>query len=592
MKKTTSINTKRILNVYWQHVRRYKGPTLWIFLFIAFANTIDVLTPLFYKRFFDLLSGETAVESSLVPGLLIKTLVFVVCFRLLTWMGWRCANFMSNWFQPRIMADLEQTSLSSLHEHSYRFFSNNFAGSLVRKVSRLSRSFEQLADQIQFHFIPLTIVITGNLIVLFSRSILLASILLVWIVIFMLVNILYARWKLAYDFKRSAIDSEATGVLADSVTNAITVKFFTGKLFENRLFKEVTERLRKANTFTWNLGELLEAFQSFFMTMIEFVILYFSVKLWQEGVLTIGDFALIQGYLIGIFMKIWDFGRSVRHVFTALADADEMVDILNLPQEVQDSHQAQELHVQESRIEFQDVSFYFNKTRQILHNMNLVITPKEKVALVGPSGAGKSTITKLLFRFFEIEQGKILVSGQDIAHVTQESLREQIALVPQEPILFHRTILENIRYGRRDASDEEVIEAAKKAHAHEFIQMLSEGYSTYVGERGVKLSGGERQRIAIARAILKNAPILVLDEATSSLDSESEALIQQALEELMRDKTTIVIAHRLSTIMKMDRILVIDEGKVVESGTHQELLEKKENIYKKLWEIQAGGFIK
>ncbi|MBI2473660.1 ABC transporter ATP-binding protein [Candidatus Uhrbacteria bacterium] len=592
MKKTNNINTKRILNVYWQHIRHYKGPVLWIFFFIAFANTIDVLTPLFYKRFFDLLSGEVVVESSLVPGLLVKTLIFVVCFRLLTWMGWRCSNFMSSWFQPRIMADLEQTSLSTLHEHSYRFFSNNFGGSLVRKVSRLSRSFEQLADQIQFHFIPLTIVIAGNLIVLFSRSVLLASILLVWIVIFMFVNILYARWKLAYDFKRSEIDSEATGVLADSVTNAITVKLFTGKLFEKGLFKEVTERLRKANTFTWNLGELLEAFQSFFMTMIEFVILYFSVKLWQQGVLTIGDFALIQGYLIGIFMKIWDFGRAVRHVFTALADADEMVEILDLPQEVQDSPQAATLQVQESRIEFQNVSFYFNKTRQILNNMNLVIEPKEKVALVGPSGAGKSTITKLLFRFFEIEQGKILVSGQDIAHVTQESLREHIALVPQEPILFHRTILENIRYGRRDASDEEVVEAAKKAHAHEFIQTLSEGYKTYVGERGVKLSGGERQRVAIARAILKNAPILVLDEATSSLDSESEALIQEALEELMRDKTTIVIAHRLSTIMKMDRILVIDEGHVVETGTHQELLQKKENIYKKLWEIQAGGFIK
>ncbi|HAU65970.1 TPA: hypothetical protein DCW61_01340 [Candidatus Uhrbacteria bacterium] len=592
MKKTNAINTKQILKVYWQHVRRYKGPAFLILLFIVFANIIDVITPLFYKRFFDLLSGETSADPALIPGLLIKTLLFVVCFRLFIWMGWRCSNLISNWFQPRIKVDLEQTSLSHLHEQAYRFFSNNFAGSLVRKVGRLSRSFEEIADQVQFHFIPLTIVLTGNLIVLSTRSRLLALILLVWIALFMIFNLIYARWKLKHDFKRSEIDSEATGILADSITNAITVKLFTGKVFENRIFREVTERLRKANTFTWNLGELFESFQSFFMIMIEFVILYFSVKLWQKGVLTIGDFALIQGYLIGIFMKIWDFGRAVRRVFTAFADADEMVQILNLPQEVKDRDQAKELQMNKSQIEFKQVSFGFNKTRQILHDMNFVIVSKEKVALVGPSGAGKSTITKLLFRFFNVEQGQIFISGQDIAQVTQESLREQIALVPQEPILFHRSIMENIRYGRREATDEEIIEAARKAHAHEFIQTFSEGYSTYVGERGVKLSGGERQRIAIARAILKNAPILVLDEATSSLDSESESLIQQALGELMHDKTTIVIAHRLSTIMKMDRILVIDKGRVVESGTHQQLLQKKENIYKKLWEIQAGGFIK
>jgi ATP-binding cassette, subfamily B, bacterial len=288
---------------------------------------------------------------------------------------------------------------------------------------------------------------------------------------------------------------------------------------------------------------------------------------------------------------LWNVGRAIRKLYEALANADEMIEILNTPHEVKDARNAKELQVQTGRIEFQNVYFSFNKTRRILKDMNLVIKPKEKVALVGPSGAGKSTITKLLFRFFDVERGKIIVGNQNIAKVTQDSLRENIALVPQEPILFHRTIMDNIRYGRRDAMDKEVIEAAKRAHAHEFIEGLQDGYETFVGERGVKLSGGERQRVAIARAILKNAPILVLDEATSSLDSESEALIQEALEELMRDKTTIVIAHRLSTIMKMDRIVVIEDGKVTESGTHKQLLRKKDNIYKKLWEIQAGGFI-
>jgi ATP-binding cassette subfamily B protein len=558
---------------------------------IAFANLTNVYVPVLYKRFFDLLTnGSVGVEEILFSSL-IRVIVLIAGLHVLEWIAWRVASLISTWFQPRVMADLQQTSLSYLHEHSYKFFSNNFAGALVRKVNRLARSFEDFADQIQFHFLPLTVTLVGSLSVLFTRSRLLAGILFLWAVLFLLMNLLYARWKLTYDFKSAAIDSEATGVLADSITNSITVKLFTGRLFESGLYREVTERMRKAQTFTWRLGEYMDAFQAGFMFLVEFVIMYAAVRLWQQGLLTVGDFALIQGTLLTLFWKIWDFGRAIRHLFTAFADADEMVQILKAPHEVIDVRRAGELQVTKGQIDFKEAVFSFNKTRRVLDRMNLTILPQEKVALVGPSGAGKSTITKLLFRFYDLAGGKIFIDGMEIAKVTQESLRASIALVPQEPILFHRSILENIRYGRRDATDEEVIEAAKKAHAHEFIEELPQRYGTFVGERGVKLSGGERQRVAIARAILKNAPILVLDEATSSLDSESESLIQEALVELMRDKTTIVIAHRLSTIMKMDRILVIQKGKVVDSGTHAELLKKSGGMYKKLWEIQAGGFV-
>jgi ABC-type multidrug transport system fused ATPase/permease subunit len=268
-----------------------------------------------------------------------------------------------------------------------------------------------------------------------------------------------------------------------------------------------------------------------------------------------------------------------------------MIEIFDTPHGVKDTTDAKPLVVGKGSIALEHVSFGFSEERIILEDFSLTIAAGEKVALVGPSGAGKSTVTKLLLRMYDVTSGAVKVDDQDISKVTQKSLRSAISFVPQEPILFHRSLRDNIRYGRPDASDEEVIEAAKKAHCHEFIESLAEGYDTHVGERGVKLSGGERQRVAIARAILKNAPILILDEATSALDSESEALIQDALRVLMEGKTVIVIAHRLSTIMTMDRIIVIEGGKIAAEGTHDELVNHQGGLYQKLWSIQAGGFI-
>jgi ATP-binding cassette subfamily B protein len=328
-----------------------------------------------------------------------------------------------------------------------------------------------------------------------------------------------------------------------------------------------------------------------FVVCIQIALLFGALHYWQLGQLTIGDFVLIQAYLLTTIQQLFGINRNLRRFYESYADANEMVTILNTPHDVQDILEAPILKVTEGVIDFNDVDFYFHKERPILEKFNLKIKDNEKIALVGPSGAGKSTIIKLLLRFYDVKEGAILIDGQDIDKVTQDSLRDAIAFVPQEPILFHRSLMENIRYGRRDATDEEVLEAARKAHCHEFISGFPEQYETFVGERGVKLSGGERQRVAIARALLKNAPILVLDEATSSLDSESESLIQNALDVLMEGKTVITIAHRLSTIMKMDRIVVIDGGKVVAEGTHAELLEDENGLYHKLWSIQAGGFI-
>jgi len=379
--------------------------------------------------------------------------------------------------------------------------------------------------------------------------------------------------------------------LADTITNHLNIKLFNAFKRETRGYANLNEEVRKLRFFTWTLDNVFEAGQTLLMIGLEIGIFYFAIDFWKQGFLTIGDFVLIQAYLLVIFRQVWNFGRTIRHIYQSLADAEDMTQILETPHEIVDIANAKKLKIETGKIEFKQVDFNYRQTRKVLNQFNLIIKPQEKIALVGPSGAGKSTIVRLLLRLHDINAGNIFIDNQNIAKVTQESLWSTISLVPQDPILFHRTLLENIRYGKSSASDKEVTKAAKLAHCHEFISQLPDKYNTYVGERGIKLSGGERQRVAIARAILRNAPILVLDEATSSLDSESEHYIQDALDSLMKQKTVIVIAHRLSTIMKMDRIIVIDKGGVIEEGTHQDLLTKPDGIYRKLWKIQAGGFI-
>lgn len=394
-----------------------------------------------------------------------------------------------------------------------------------------------------------------------------------------------------FDLERSEAESKATALLADSITNTANVKLFNGYAREVQSFRDANYKVRKLRHFTWQLDGIFDGIQGFLVIVLEVGLFAFAIQLWKQGVITAGDFILLQSYIIIIIYDIWNFGKIIRYLYTDLADAEEMTVTLTTPHGITDVHQAADLEVTAGAITFKKADFFYHNTRKIISHLNLEIKAKEKVAFVGPSGAGKSTVVKLIMRNYDLTGGKIMIDKQDIAKVTQESLWQAVSLVPQDPILFHRTLLENIRYGKPDATDEEVIAAAKLAHCDEFIQEFPEKYTTFVGERGVKLSGGERQRVAIARAILRNAPILVLDEATSSLDSESESLIQDALNNLMRNKTVIVIAHRLSTIMKMDRIVVINRGTIVEEGSHAELLKQPQGLYQQLWKLQAGGFM-
>lgn len=492
--------------------------------------------------------------------------------------------------QTRVMSDLLTTTFGYLLGHSYNFFVTQFAGSLTHKVSKFSRAYETMFDSIILQFMPTLLFVSGATTILFMRNHTLGTALAVWSVCFVVFQVFVSHLRQPIRAARAAADTKVTANLADAISNQATIVLFSGAEYEFGRFGTTVNNWRLALMRSWKADSIIWASVGIFMLLIETALMFGALHFWKQGLLQIGDFVLIQAYLLTTFDRLVSLNRELRRFHDAYADASEMAGILGTLHEVHDAPDAQSLVVTKGVVDFKNVDFHFHEERGIFNNFNLHIKGHEKIALVGPSGAGKSTLTKLILRLFDVKSGTIEIDGQDIAGVTQESLRNAISFVPQEPILFHRTLMENIRYGKRDATDEEVMEAAKKAYCHDFIASLPLGYGTYVGERGVKLSGGERQRVAIARAILKDSPILMLDEATSSLDSGSEILIQRALANLMTGKTVLVIAHRLSTIMKMDRIIALQDGAVAEEGTHQELL-KKDGLYGELWRHQAGGFI-
>ncbi|MEK7124681.1 MAG: ABC transporter ATP-binding protein [Patescibacteria group bacterium] len=581
---------KDVLKFYWEGIKPQKRLFFGLILFVALANITGVIIPVFYKQFFDVITAGY-LNSAIAPKLL--SIIIVIAFlNGLFWLFYRLATIFNFNYQPNAIANLKQNSYNYLMEHSHSFFSNNFTGSLVQRVNRSARSFEHLSDRVIWEVLPLLVKIVSIFTIVYLFNSWIALIILCWAFIFICFNAVFSRWKVKYDIKVAEIDSKTTGYLADTIANQNTIQLFTGFQKESKGYKDATENQAKATSFSWGLDAIVEAVQGFLGFAFEFILFFYAIKYWEQGLITVGIFVLLQAYFIDLIHQLWGFTRIVRDMYHGYADAKEMVEIMLLPHEIKDSPMAKDLKVKKGEIEFRDLTFSFHETRKVLDKINLIVKPGEKIALVGPSGAGKTTFVRLLLRLYIPTAGKILIDGQDIAHITQESLRQNISMVPQDTILFHRTLAENIAYGKPNAKIKEVKKAAELAHCDEFIKMLPNGLNTYVGERGVKLSGGERQRVAIARAILKNAQILVLDEATSSLDSHSEMLIQDALNNLMAGKTTIVIAHRLSTIQKMDRIIVVDQGKIIEQGSHSELLNQKNSLYAKLWTLQAGGFLK
>jgi len=397
--------------------------------------------------------------------------------------------------------------------------------------------------------------------------------------------------RMKYDAEEAEATSKLTGYFSDVITNVLNVKMFASSTYERRKFREITEVQAQVEDKSFKAWNLLAAIQNGLIVLMRIILLGISLYLWSQGKITAGTIVLAYSYSQSIFMIAWSFVRSTSGMLKSVANAKEMVDIFELETEIKDQENPQDLVVTERKVTFMNVDFSYPEGEKVFQGLSFTVAPGEHVGLVGPSGGGKSTVTKLLLRFVEPTSGTISIDGQDITKVRQDDLRTAIAYVPQDPALFHRSLRENISYAKPEATEAEIIEAAKKSHAHEFISKLKEGYDTPVGERGVKLSGGQRQRIAIARAILKNAPILVMDEATSALDTISEVAIREAISELIENKTAIIIAHRLSTVEKMDRIIVLGkDGTIEEEGSHRDLINRG-GLYSTLWNHQTGGFL-
>ncbi|HJQ08958.1 MAG TPA: ABC transporter ATP-binding protein [Candidatus Saccharimonadales bacterium] len=557
-------------------------------LFLRFLPSLivaDILNKLSKQEFTKGdLWGSFGPPMVLAIGL--EALGAIVIWRIVIYCNWKLEGL--------VVRDINRQVFDHLMRMSANFHANHFGGSLVSQAGKLAGAYVRFTDATLFQ-------VLGLFWALVFTSILLAGRAPLFVVLLNVFTILYLLCALATTSKirkLNAIEAEAsnaqTGQLADAVTNVMAVKSFAAGKRENERFADITEKTRRATTKLMRATLGREAIFGGIGTIINAIALVLataSVVLFDANIATV---FLVLSYTSDILTRLWEFStQALRQYNRAFGDAQAMIEVLAIEPEIKDPGRPEKSHATQGAITFKNVTFTHDGSPEedaLFTGLTLRIQPGEKIGLVGHSGSGKTTLTRLLLRFSDIEGGEITIDGQNIATITQDDLRKTIAYVPQEPLLFHRTIRENIAYGKSAASEVEIVSAAKKAHALEFIKTLPHGFDTLVGERGVKLSGGQRQRIAIARAILKDAPILVLDEATSALDSESERLIQAALWELMEGRTAIVIAHRLSTIQRMDRIVVLDHGEITEQGSHRKLLEYKQT-YAKLWAHQSGGFL-
>ncbi len=581
---------RAVLGFTFRHWARAPRSVASVVATVMVATAADLFMPLYAGRLVDAVAGSGEAARSAALGALAAMLALgaiTVAARHLSFIGITVMTL-------RTMSDVAQEAFARLQRFSTDWHANNFAGSTVRKITRGMWALDLLHDTILIALLPSLIVLAGTTLLLAWHWPAMGAVVLVGALAYIGLTVSLSLHYVAPAARlANSWDTRVGGALADAISCNPVVKAYGAELREDARLAGVLAKWSLRTRRTWVRGTTSGTAQQVILLALRGAVIGLVIWLWAKGQATPGDVAFVLTSYAVVHGYLRDVGQHVHNLQRSVNDMEELVAMHAQPYGVPDAKGAGALAVTAGAIAFEGVTFHYGGHAQPLYrDFSLKIAAGEKVGLVGRSGSGKTTFVKLVQRLYDVTAGRIAIDGIDIAGVTQASLRQQIAIVQQEPVLFHRSLAENIAYGRPGASPAQIEQAAKLANAHEFIMRLPKGYATLVGERGVKLSGGERQRVALARAFLADAPILILDEATSSLDSESEALIQQAMERLMLGRTTIVIAHRLSTVRAMDRILVFDRGEVVEEGPHQALLAREGGVYRGLFEKQVSELAK
>jgi ATP-binding cassette subfamily B protein len=579
---------RNVLSFTLEHWGARKALLTGIALAMVLSTLTEVIVPVFAGHLVDALEqGPTAVRASLEAfGAMAALGLLMVWLRHLAWSGMIPLTL-------SMMSSIAQETFHRVQRFSTDWHNNSFAGSTVRKITRGMWALDSLNDVLLLALLPALVVLVATVILLGNHWPIMGVIMAVGALVYTVLSVLLAMHVIAPASRLSnALDTRMGGILSDALGANAVVKSFGAEAREDARMGRVVEKWSQRTRRTWRRHVWNSTGQLALLWIVRTTVTGTALWLWWKGRATPGEITYVLTTYFVVHGYLRDIGQHIHQLQRAVNEMEEMVQLHRQPYGVADVTDAGRLHITSGEVRFEHVTFrYAGQASPLYRDLSMCIAPGERIGLVGHSGSGKTTFVKLIQRLYEVTDGRIVIDGQDIAQATQTSLRSQIAIVQQEPILFHRSLAENIAYARPEASQAQIERAARLANAHEFIARLPRGYQTLVGERGVKLSGGERQRVALARAFLADAPILILDEATSSLDSESEALIQEAMDRLMSGRTSIVIAHRLSTVRAMNRILVFEHGRIVEEGSHEALLCRPHGRYRRLFERQSGGIV-
>jgi ATP-binding cassette subfamily B protein len=585
------VDFKKNLRKYWLIVRPYRWLAIGIILLATFYEVLHLIEKYLFKVILD--NGTTYLEGTLERSAFIHILLIVAA----VYIGLLFFKLVDHWFrigmtnilESKMIFDLKKKFFDHIVSLAHSFHTTHKTGSLISKLNRGAGALERLTDFIIFNVAPVLLQIVIVSISLFTMEWTSAVLLLVTSATFITYGFIIAEVQKKAHAEANYAEDVEKGNISDIFTNIDSIKYYGKEKLIKERYARLAEDTRIKRLNFWNYGKLFSVGISLIVGIGTFFIFYLPLLRFLDGEITIGTLAFIYSVYIGIIGPLWGFVHSLRGFYIALGDFDALFKYEEIKNDIVDKEKAENLLVKEGKIDFKNVSFKYH-SKNVISNLSLNIKPGERVALVGHSGSGKTTLVKLLYRLYDVDKGQILIDNKNIKEFKQESLRSELSIVPQECILFDDTIYNNILFSKPNASREEVMQAIKSAQLEKFVANLPKKENTIVGERGVKLSGGEKQRVSIARAILADKKILVLDEATSSLDSKTEWEIQKALKKLMENRTSIIIAHRLSTIMHADKIVVMDKGRIVQEGKHRDLIEEKGN-YKELWNLQKGGYI-